>query len=226
MLRSSLLLVLTLLSIKTSYSLIARRADDKEFDVVTNPHDQRCHGNENAGNSAGAPPCCQAFRNLDSFLEPYYLITHPIPTQLDTFQKISHVKIMSVPVPTYHMKQPPRISAAELQFQLILVKDMSAEGKSRIHTVEVEMDKAKDSWFPGYYWNPLVIHEEDIGYQHVGWKFTSISERDDPYQLLGNAALSHFYALMIQTKDVREQEVVTRLSGFKAPGWMAQRIVS
>jgi hypothetical protein len=71
-----------------------------------------------------------------------------------------------------------------------------------------------------------VIHEEDIGYQHVGWKFTSISERDDPYQLLGNAALSHFYALMIQTKDVREQEVVTRLSGFKAPGWMAQRIVS
>ena len=78
-------------------SLLARYSrDEKDFEVVTNPHVQ------------DQPPVCFANTNLDAFLEPYYLLTKPIATQPDTFQDIEYAKVMGVPIPTYRMKQPGR----------------------------------------------------------------------------------------------------------------------
>jgi hypothetical protein len=106
--RFLLLLLLVSLSVESCWGLIARRADDKDFEVVANPHDpQQCEPPE-PGTVASSS--CSSTRNLDVLLEPYYLIPNVVPTQADTFQTLSHVKIMSVPVPTYHMKQPARLS--------------------------------------------------------------------------------------------------------------------
>jgi hypothetical protein len=111
------------------------------------------------------------------------------------------------------------------------VKELSKEGRNRIEVVDVDHDRAVDSWFVGYYWSPLIVHTGDGGdgrngdYQHVGWKFTAVDDTDDNNN---NQNLRHFYALMVETKDPREEQesVGIRLHGFKAPGWIANRIVS
>ncbi|KAG7368656.1 hypothetical protein IV203_031399 [Nitzschia inconspicua] len=180
-----LLVLVAFLSVETCGGLIARRPDDdKDFEVVSNPHvttDEQCKPNHNIGdnNDDAIHSCSTTNRmNLDVLLEPYYLIRQVVPTQVDTFQTLSHVKIMSVPVPTYHMKQPARLSSLELEFQLVLAKDLTATGKSSIQEVPVDPIRAQDSWFPGYYWTPLVMptFSGDLEYQHVGWKFTANSE--------------------------------------------------
>ena len=172
--------------------------EEKEIEVIPNPYDEKA-----------------CFSNLDGFLEPYYLLTKPLPTQPDTFQELSYAKVLSVPVPVYRMKQPARISESQLEFQLVLVKELSSAGKSSIHAVSVDLEVAKDSWFPGYYWSPLVMHcPEDNDYQHVGWKFTSLDQR---------AELPDFYALMVHIDERAKQGVEIRIGGLKAPGWMAAR---
>jgi hypothetical protein len=240
MMRSILLLLVVSLSVEVCWGLVTRRtADDKDFEVVSNPHDdtarRQCQNDDQNGDVAASCSYSLARNsmNLDSFLEPYYLITQVIPTQVDTFQKLSQVKIMSVPVPTYHMKQPARLSQLELEYQLILTKELSTSGQKSIKVVQVDPREAHDSWFPGYYWSPLVMMQVDSGYyRHVGWKFTKTTTSDDDTTLLSSSSLSvsttlpYFYALMIELKGPQEQEVVTRLSGFKAPAWMAQRIIS
>jgi hypothetical protein len=42
--------------------------EEKEFEVIPNPHDDNV-----------------CFSDLDGFLEPYYLLTKPLPTQPDTW---------------------------------------------------------------------------------------------------------------------------------------------
>jgi hypothetical protein len=249
-----LLLMVSSLSVELCWGLVARRADDRDFEVVSNPHDdtmkkKECQNDESnnvdaitSSSSSSSSFCSSSLArnsmNLDSFLEPYFLITQVIPTQADTFQKLSFVQIMSVPVPTYHMKQPARLSQLELEYQLILTKELSMNGQKSIQVVPVDdPQQANDSWFPGFFWSPLVMRQIDSSghnyyYQHVGWKFTKKTTRSgDETSLLSSSSFStttlpYFYALMIEPKNPKEQEVVTRLSGFKAPGWMAQRIIS
>eukprot|EP00545_Synedropsis_sp_CCMP1620_P009858 CAMPEP_0119013140 /NCGR_PEP_ID=MMETSP1176-20130426/7998_1 /TAXON_ID=265551 /ORGANISM="Synedropsis recta cf, Strain CCMP1620" /LENGTH=190 /DNA_ID=CAMNT_0006966195 /DNA_START=56 /DNA_END=625 /DNA_ORIENTATION=- len=184
-------LVLFLVLLPCSNSLFSLK--EKEIEVIPNPH--------------GGSAC--ASRNLDGLLEPYHLIIKPLTTQPDTFQELEFRKIMSVPVPVYRMKQPARLSEAQLEFQLVLVKDLAKAGRAAIHETPVEKERAMDSWFPGYYWTPLVMACAEGAWQHVGWKFTAVNE---------SQGLPHFYALMV-TIDEEETTEGIRIGGFKAPGW-------
>eukprot|EP00543_Licmophora_paradoxa_P000503 CAMPEP_0202445182 /NCGR_PEP_ID=MMETSP1360-20130828/4058_1 /ASSEMBLY_ACC=CAM_ASM_000848 /TAXON_ID=515479 /ORGANISM="Licmophora paradoxa, Strain CCMP2313" /LENGTH=149 /DNA_ID=CAMNT_0049061365 /DNA_START=205 /DNA_END=654 /DNA_ORIENTATION=- len=147
-------------------------------------------------------------------------------TQPDSFQAMSYAKVMSVPIPIYHMKQPNRISTLELEFQLALVKDLTMAGKSLVYESPVPMERAIDSWFTGYYWTPILMscgaagvdaEGTSGGYQHVGWKFTSLDEQE--------STLPFFYALMIKRDDKKKSNGV-HIGGFRAPGWMAHAIVT
>jgi hypothetical protein len=175
--------------------------NDQEIEVISNPHASKVIG-------------CQA--SLDSFLEPYHLILQPMVTQADTFQELKHAKVMSIPVPIYRVKQPARLSEQQLEFQLVLVKELTTKAQAIVKEVQVPMDKAKDSWFPGYYWSPLIVQCGEGGWQHVGWKFTALDE---------NQGMPHFYALMVQIDENKEAEGL-RIGGFKAPGWMIGAILS
>lgn len=136
----------------TKADALLRSPNEREIEVIPNPH--RLNVNEENHYVCGMAN----HNNLDQFLEPYHLLTKPLTTQSDTFQEISYAKVMDYPVPIYHMKQPERLSAAEFEFQLVLVKELSVSSKMwNIQTVSVDMDSAKDSWFPGYYWNPIVL---------------------------------------------------------------------
>ena len=186
--------------------------EEKEIDVIPNPHDH-----------SEAVKSCPT--RLDWLLEPYNLITKPLTTQVDTFQGLSYAKVLTVPVPVYSMKQSARISASELQFQLVLVNQVSTAATSFLHEIPVDPEAAKDSWFPGYFWAPLVMScgrgddsdETASGYQHVGWKFTALTS---------DSAMPSFYALMVQFEEKNEITEGIRLGGFKAPGWMVTGIFS
>lgn len=191
------LLLLLVLPCSALWSL-----EEKEIEVIPNPH--------------GA--ACSASRSLEGLMEPYHLIAKPLMTQEDTFQELIYRKVLSVPIPVYRMKQPERLSQAQLSFQLVLVKDLAKAGKELIHETPVERERAMDSWFPGYYWTPLVMGCGDDGnWQHVGWKFTAVSD---------NASLAQFYALMVHIDEEDETVQGIRIGGFRAPGWMINAIVS
>lgn len=188
----SFFLILAIQFINGLYSL-----EDKEIEVIPNPHDHACSS------------------NLESLLEPYHLITKPLHTQRDTFLELIYRKILSVPIPIYRMKQPLRISTAELEFSLILVKDLTKSGKTQIQEMPVDRDSSLDSWFIGYSWTPLAMGCGNVegGYQHVGWKFTAIGGEGQ------QQALSCFYALMVNYHDKEGGlENMIRIGGFRIPG--------
>lgn len=106
------------------------------------------------------------------------------------------------------MKQPYRISTAELQFDLVLVRDIPA--KEYIRFASVDPVKSKDSWFPGYAWTPIIL-QCGGDYQHVGWKFEA--DRGD-----------FFYALIVQV-DPRKKEFVV-IESLHAANWMIAAIRS
>jgi hypothetical protein len=203
-----LLLALLAINVESFFTSV----EEKEIDVIPNPYDH-----------SDAVKSCPT--RLDWLLEPYNLITKPLTTQADTFQGLSYAKVLTVPVPVYSMKQPARISASELQFQLVLVNQVSMAAATNLHEIPVDPEAAKDSWFPGYSWAPLVMScggggdsdEIASGYQHVGWKFTALSS---------DSAMPSFYALMVQFEEKNEITEGIRLGGFKAPGWMVMGIIS
>ncbi|CAB9501253.1 expressed unknown protein [Seminavis robusta] len=198
------LVLSVLLLLTTSDGFLVSVADEQDIEVVSNPH---------------SPDTCVAGAFLDALLEPYHLIVKPMLTQMDTFQELSYAKVLTVPVPIYTMKQPARLSAAQLQFQLVLVKDVSAGTLNLIYEVPVPMEQAKDSWFPGYYWTPIIMGcSKDQGYNHVGWKFTKL-EQNNSENDIHHDMLPHFYALMVKV-DNKEKTEGLRVGGFKAPGWM------
>jgi hypothetical protein len=176
--------------------------EEIEIEVIPNPHAQAC-----------------ASRRLDGLWEPYHLITKPLPTQEDTFRELVYRKVLTVPVPVYRFKQPARLSPSQLEFQIVLVKDLSHAARAVIHESPVELERAMDSWFLGYFWTPLVMSCGDEDWQHVGWKFTALED---------NHALSpqHFYALMVNMDEKDESTQGIRIGGFKAPGWMVTAIIS
>jgi hypothetical protein len=60
------------------------------------------------------------------------------------------------------------------------------------------------------------------GWQHVGWKFTSLNDNNNNYN---PAAIDHFYALMVELEQ-KEKVQGLKVGGFKAPGWMIAAIRS
>lgn len=183
-------------------------------------------GGDNGDNDVGAGAGLCPVKLDATLLEPYYLLTHPIATQSDTFQELEYAKIMDALVPVYRMKQPARLSPAELEFRLILVRELKNSNVG-IRAVDVDPDHALDSWFPGYAWSPLVMScgagDGDGGHgeqqQHVGWKFTAAVASN------GNN-LPHFYALMVEVGNKSKNSVFesVRLGGFPrvAGAWVAK----
>ena len=170
-----------------SNAFVVPVAEEQEIEVIPNPHAHK------GGACSGEP--------LEQLLEPNQLILSPMVTQADTFQELTYAKVLTVPVPVYAMKQPARLSEAQLPFQLVLVKELSARA-SNIHQVSVPIEQARDSWFPGYYWSPLVMQCGADSWQHVGWKFTSLNQASTDY--------NSFYALIVQV-DKKQQEQGIRI---------------
>ena len=211
--------------IDASSILLRSDPNEKEFEIIPNPHYRPSFPSREKQNIDptidSSSKICIEGSSLDSFLEPYYLIRQPMVTQEDTFQEMVYAKVLGVPVPTYVMKQPERLSQAQLGFQMILVKDLSVSGKSQIRTAAVEdMEKAKDSWFPGYYWTPLYLPCGDAEGEtlHVGWKFTAYGTKDP--------SLPFFYALMVRLDPKRKGQEASKqtIAGFRAPGWIRSQL--
>lgn len=174
--------------------------EEQEIEVTTNPY---CSNAETKEASA-----C----SVQHLLSPHLLITHTYPTQHDTFMNIRHPKIFTQPVPVYTMKQPARLNPGQLQFDLVLVRDLASH--ENIYEIPINVEKAMDSWFPGYSWTPIVFLCGNGSQQHVGWKFTS-----------NNHDGSYFYALLV-TVDERRQQDPIHVGGFKAAVWMMERIMT
>jgi hypothetical protein len=109
--------------------------EEKEIDVISNPHDH-----SESVKSCPATPLIGCWNPHSS---------RSLSLQADTFHGLSYAKVLTVPVPVYSMKQPARISASELQFQLVLVNQVSTAATSFLQEIPVDPEAAKDSWFPG-----------------------------------------------------------------------------
>ena len=110
--------------IDASSILLRSDPNEKEFEIIPNPHYRPSFPSREKQNIDptidSVSAICIEGSSLDSFLEPYYLIRQPMVTQEDTFQEMVYAKVLGVPVPTYVMKQPERLSQAQLGFQMIL----------------------------------------------------------------------------------------------------------
>jgi hypothetical protein len=177
-------------------SVHAFSVEEKEIEVIPNPHARELKEVTTCGSS------------LQNLLQPHLIVTQPKLTQEGSLEEIFHAKVFTVPVPIYRMKQPYRISTAELQFDLVLVRDIPA--KESIRFASVDPVKSKDSWFPGFSWTPIV-HQCAGDYQHVGWKFEADSG-------------DFFYALLVQV-DPRKKEYVV-IESLPAANWMIAAIRS
>lgn len=190
-----LVLCTTLLAPSSAY-FYTPSLEEQEIQVTTNPH---CNKEETAACS------------VDHLLSPHLLIPYTLPTQQDTFLTIRHAKVFTQPVPVYTMKQPARLNPGQLQFDIVLVRDLAT--RKHVYEVPVDPKASMDSWFPGYFWTPIAHHCADGGsYQHVGWKFA----RDD-----GDT----FYALLVNVDERRQQDPI-HVGGFKAAAWMMERIMT
>lgn len=211
-----LLLISSLLlaAFHVSDAFLVSVAEEQDVEVIANPHDTRDKGACQAGGGGVL---------LNKLLEPYQLIVTPMVTQADTLQELSYAKVLTVPVPVYKMKQPARISAAELEFQMVLVKDLGVT--SGIQEVPYPMEQALDSWFLGYYWSPLIMSCGNDNWQHVGWKFTAVPAANHSILESNHNKLPHFFALVVQLDQKKATESV-RIGGFEAPGWMVGAVLT
>merc|ERR1712176_877413 len=162
-------------------------------------------------------PTCLLLCNPDKFLSPHQIIRTRKVTQSDTLIEITLKKVLGVPVPIYHFKQPSRLSEAELPFHLILVSDV--DDKEGLHEIPVDFSNSSDSWFLTYHWTPVVCVSCDR-YQHVGWKFTRNGD--------------FFYALIVAVEDSSSNSIsIGALGevaaealhiGTQAPKWMVDAL--
>jgi hypothetical protein len=165
-------LVISVLLLAPTRALL-RSLEEKEIDVVPNPHDD---ANQEVVS-------CSA--SLQLLMQPHYLMTKPMTTQVDTFQEITYAKVLSVPVPIYRMKQPSRLSSAEYGFSLVLVRDLATH--MNVYETPVERERAVDSWFVGFMWTPIFYRCSNNSDLHIGWKFASDSDNGNEF----------FYALLV-----------------------------
>ena len=173
--------------------------EEKEIEVISNPHDR------------DQETSCSA--SLQLLLQPHLLLLKPKIPQPDTFQDITFAKVLTVPVPVYRMKQSYRISVDELEFSIVLVRDLATH--VNIYETPVDPNRARDSWFVGTMWTPIV-YKCSNSIQHVGWKFTSVNGTDNN---------DLFYALVVNINK-RETNNVIQIGTLQAPGWMAALVMT
>ena len=95
----------------------------------------------------------------------------------------------------YNFKQPGRLSSLQLPFKLLLLRQLDLEDTQLL---EVPVEQAIDSWFPGYRWSILLCRR--CGGRHLGWKFSPESSA-----LQGMP----FYALIVEA--TKEEELKSSL---------------
>ena len=173
--------------------------EENEIEVTTNPHSFHEE--------------CDTFAacSVQHLLSPHLLITHTFPTQQDTFLYIRSAKVFTWPIPVYTMKQPARLNPGQLQFDIVLVRDLASHEK--VYETPVDPRASTDSWFPGYSWTPIVYYCSSDSYQHVGWKF------------IANSGDSKFYALLVNVDEQRQQDPI-RVGGFKTAALMMEQIMT
>ena len=231
--------LMILATIPTGHAYFSNTVEEKEIDAVGNPYHRQertdavdgkdgTEGDDQdfsaaaTGSSGDANIHTICKPHLETLIDPRHLIVQTMQVQADTFLEMTEAKVFSVPIPVYRMKQPSRLSEAELEFQMVLVKDLNKYGTGIVTSVPVEMEKAADSWFPGYFWSPLVMQcgpDSDVS-QHVGWKFERLARN-------ATLTLPHFYAVLVEvTKKERTNTVAAGVyvGGFQAPGWMASAV--
>ena len=207
--------------------------------VVPNPHGSGSGGGGRAEDEEeSTAPLAAASASSSScdpslLLSPHRIVRRPMATQADTLVEIATRRVLSAPVPVYRFRQPARLSAAELPFQLVLASGVDGAAAGSLRSVPVDPASAADSWFPGYSWSPLVYEDGGCdGPVHVGWKFSSNDDNSAP-----SGEREFFYALIVA--DAREGErsyslgVVGALGeavleglrvGTRAPAWMLDAI--
>lgn len=211
------ILVIALLA-RAAHSHVLSATEESEVRVISNPHEVCDGSKEGAACSSlfGAAASCDPAL----LLSPHRILRTPMATQTDTLVKISYKKVLSVPVPVYHFRQPARLSPRALPFRLVLVSDIdSAAARDALRAVPVDPAAAADSWFPGYAWAPVVYAGCD-GPVHVGWKFSNQG--------------GFFYALIVDAKDDAKDSVLSGVGalgeaiaesftiGMRAPAWMIE----
>mmetsp|Transcript_3688 Transcript_3688/g.8068 ORF Transcript_3688/g.8068 Transcript_3688/m.8068 type:complete len:229 (+) Transcript_3688:130-816(+) len=220
---SATILVVVLLTTATNAHILSA-TEESEVRVIPNPHS--CNQkpltstSPDASYSASSSSCEPSL-----LLSPHRIIRTPMVTQPDTLVEITHKKVLSVPVPVYHFRQPSRISDLELPFRLVLVSDIDA-APHLLREIPVPHSVAVDSWFPGYVWSPVVYSgcsDDGNGPVHVGWKFTNPTSGE------------FFYALIIDAKDDEKSGVRFGLVGAlgemiavgtQAPSWMMDMLTN
>mmetsp|Transcript_18257 Transcript_18257/g.38346 ORF Transcript_18257/g.38346 Transcript_18257/m.38346 type:complete len:227 (+) Transcript_18257:37-717(+) len=216
---STAIVAIGLLATATNAHVLSA-TEESEVRVVPNPH--ACPEEPHDGPvsaACGASASCEP----SLLLSPHRILRTPMATQPDTLVEVTTKKVLSVPVPVYHFRQPARLSSAELPFRLVLVSDIdTAPAQGTLHQLPVDPEMAWDSWFPGYAWTPVVYSGCEYPV-HVGWKFTAVSGE-------------FFYALIIDAKEEEKGAVQFTVGalgemiaeslniGTRAPSWMVDMI--
>jgi len=206
---TALKILYTFITLCTLSHSLLHSTEKSDVEGISNPHIPT-----EEKNSCLNP--CQPSR----LLSPHQIILTPKVTQPDTLISITRERILSVPVPVYHFRQPERLSTLQLPFKLVLVNDVDPAGSNTLVEVSVDTASASDSWFPGFRWTPVVCGVCGSGEGlHVGWKFENLNGE-------------FFYALIVATgKRERSEggsvlEAVGELLnvGVRAPEWMLESV--
>jgi len=215
--------------------------------IISNPHENITHQKRETCDKLS----CVPKNNLqEKLVQAKYIIRHTnIATQRETLQNVTFVRYgtkassslqedvengetdngdKSNLVPIYYFKQSSQITSDPLPFQLLLVDDID-DALFMVHVVPVNIYIAsRDTWFPGYYWEPIVICgcgvsatlsadrivNRDAYYTHVGWKFTSTSDHK-----------SFFYALIVNIINDSTDHKGVYIGNITAPSWMIHEVV-
>ena len=222
----SFLLLLCTIAVAQSLAFFQPSLEEQEIEVTTNPHDKSASNDNHDLNSS--------LSVVQDLLSPHLLLRHILPTQPDTFVRIRHAKVLTQPVPVYTMQQPARLNAEQLQFDMVLVRDLASHQHVRQVAV-ANVQASRDSWFPGYAWNPIIVAipqqeegnkqeegaptcQDGIRYQHVGWKFTAVTAAE-----AGDEKNDVFYALLVNVDERRVRDPIY-VGGFTAAQWMVNAI--
>lgn len=155
-------------------TLVVDRVAAEQVVATGNPHVTEHGGLPSHADPDTCEKTAHSCGPSSTVITPAEIITEPMVTQADTFQRIVTVKYKSTPVPIYLFRQPARLSHLELPFKLVLLRGSTPAARGMTE-VQVPLAQGADSWFPGYSWNVLVC-EQCSEVVHMGWQFSNGAE--------------------------------------------------
>ena len=154
------------------------------------------------------------------------LLSPKLPVQTDTIRGVTSAKLQHAighfRAPVYTFSQSSRLVENPFSFDLLLLREISSPLVVSIPVGPVgeDMENAGllenaglDSWFPGYYWEVLLVYDETRGVmRHLGWKFVStLSTSVDSSVIrssVGDSVGDYFYAVIVAHRDEEEEMAV------------------